>query len=232
MPPPTDVLPPFPGFRKEGLTFLSDLKKNNEREWFKARKSTFDDEVMWPLKCLVADVAQEVQRRGLQLNGDPKGSVFRIYRDVRFSKNKDPYKTHVAAVLSPSGDKKDPGGIYIHIEPGRCFLAAGFWSPEKDLLSRIREHMVASPQTFLDLVEDAESNGLTFTTRDSLKRMPRGFEKHAESPAADYIKWKGFILTQQCKESEVKKPAFTQTVADFAEKARPALEYGWGLMKA
>lgn len=226
---PADALPPFPGFRKEALAFLADLKKNNEREWFKARKSTFDDEVMWPLKCLVADVAQEVQKRGLGLNGDPKGSVFRIYRDVRFSKNKDPYKTHVAAVLSPSGKKDDPGGIYIHIEPKRCFLAAGFWNPDKELLARLRESMASSPETFLGIVKGAEKAGMKLTTHDSLKRMPRGFEDYADAPAAKYLKWKGFIITLDCKEADVKKASFTQQVADFAEAVKPALEYGWKL---
>jgi len=231
MPSPPDALPPFPGFRKEALKFLVDLKKNNEREWFKARKSTFDDEVMWPLKCLVADVAHEVQQRGLPLNGDAKGSVFRIYRDVRFSKNKDPYKTHVAAVLSPSGKKDDPGGIYIHIEPKKCFLVAGFWNPEKDLLARIRENMASTPETFLTIVRDTEKAGMKLTTHDSLKRLPRGFEEHADSPAAEYLKWKGFIISQECRVADIEKPAFTQQVADFAESVRPALEFGWVLMR-
>ncbi len=227
---PADALPPFPGFRKEALTFLADLKKNNDRDWFQARKSTFDDEVMWPLKCLVADVAREIQRRGLDLIGDPKGSVFRIYRDVRFSANKDPYKTHIAAVLSPSGKKDDPGGIYIHIEPKKCFVAAGFWNPEKELLARIRERMASSPEVFLGIVKDAEKAGMKLEKHDALKRMPRGFEDFADSSAAEYIKWKGYIVTQECKEADVQKPAFTQQVADFAERARPALEFGWALM--
>lgn len=227
---PNDPLPPFPGFRKDALKFLADLNKNNDRDWFKARKSTFDDEVMWPLKCLVADVAKEVQSRGLQLNGDPKGSIFRIYRDVRFSKNKDPYKTHVAAVLSPSGKKDDPGGIYIHVEPKKCFLAAGYWNPEKNLLARIRESIASKPEVFLGIVKNAEKAGMKLTTHDSLKRMPRGFEDYADSPTAEYLKWKGYIITQDCKEADIQKPEFTQQVADFAVSVRPALEFGWELM--
>lgn len=230
MPSPTDALPPFPGFRKEALKFLADLRKNNDRDWFKARKSTFDDEVMWPLTCLVADVTREVKERGLPLNGDAKGSVFRIYRDVRFSSNKDPYKTHVAAVLSPTGKKDDPGGVYIHIEPKKCFLAAGFWNPEPKLLGRIRESIANKPETFLGIVRDAEKGGMKLTKREVLKRMPRGFEDYAESPAAVYLKWKGYIITRDCNESEIQKPAFTQTVTDFAVSVRPALEFGWALM--
>ena len=225
-----DTLPPFPGLRPEAFQFLRDLKAHNERDWFKPRKTTFDDELMDPIKCLVAQVGREAHARGIPLTGDPAKSLFRIYRDTRFSKNKDPYKTHVGATLTRSGRRDDPGGLYLHIQPDGCFLAAGFWAPPKELLSAWRERLAADPQGFLAVVEAVEAEGLELTTRDSLKRMPRGYEAHAESPAADYFKWKGTIASQPVADEALMTPAFAEQVLAFAEAARPLLDYGWRLI--
>ncbi|NNF57963.1 MAG: DUF2461 domain-containing protein [Rhodothermaceae bacterium] len=229
MPVPTDALPPFPGFRAEAFQFLRDLKAHNEREWFKPRKATYEDELLWPARCLIAQVSEEAPHHGLPLRGTPKKSVFRIYRDTRFSKNKAPYKTHVGLVLTRTGAKDDPGGLYVHIEPDNCFLAAGFWAPESPFLRRWRERIVANPDGFLQTVEQVEEAGLTLSARDSLKRMPRGFEDFADHPAADYLKWKGTIANQPVADAEAMTPAFTETVLTFAAAAQPLLDFGWTL---
>ena len=101
-----DALPPFPGFREEAFAFLRDLRQHNERDWFKPRKATYDDELLWPARCLIGELAEALPRAGVPLTGTPKKAPFRIYRDTRFSKNKDPYKTHLGLVLSRDGTKK------------------------------------------------------------------------------------------------------------------------------
>ena len=189
-----DDLPPFPGFRAEGLQFLSDLARNNDRDWFKPRKQTFDDELQWPFRCLVADFARRAPAAGLPLTGDPKRSLFRIYRDTRFSKNKRPYKTHVGAVLSRSGGRKDPGALYVHVEPGASFIAGGYWRPENDLLRRWRTRMAAQPARFLEMIETLEASGYAVSVRESLKRMPRGFEAESESDLADWLRAKSITF--------------------------------------
>ncbi len=224
-----DTLPPFPGLRPEAFQFLRDLKTNNRRDWFKPRKAVLDDELLDPIRCLVVQVGREASARGLPLHGDPARSLFRIYRDTRFSTNKDPYKTHVGATLTRSGERDDPGGLYVHVEPGGCFLAAGFWAPPKALLTAWRERIAADPQGFLGVAEAVEGAGLTLTTRESLKRMPRGYEALAESPAAAYLKWKGCIATQAVGEDALMTPAFAEDMLGFAEAARPLLDYGWRL---
>ncbi|MEL6770913.1 MAG: DUF2461 domain-containing protein [Bacteroidota bacterium] len=230
MPAPPLDLPPFPGFRDEGLQFLRDLADHNERDWFKPRKQTFVDECQWPLRCLIADCTRQAVHRGLPLGGDAKTSVFRIYRDTRFSKNKNPYKTHVSAVLSRSGGKKEPGSVYVHVEPGKSFLAAGYWFPERDLLRAWRDRLAHDPASFLNIVRQIEDAGLALSTRESLKRMPRGYNDYADSEVATYLRWKGAIVTRDVADADVQTPAFTTAVLDFAEASLPLLTFGWDLL--
>jgi len=224
-----DTFPPFPGFRDEAFQFLRDLRENNERDWFKPRKATYDDELLWPARCLVSDLAEVMPRAGLPLTGNPKKSPFRIYRDTRFSKNKAPYKTHLGLVLSRNGEKKNPGSIYVHVEPEHCFLAAGFWALESPLLRRWRERIVAAPEAWLATVEELEASGVTLGTgpAGTLKRMPRGFEDHAESPIAPYLKWKGTVATRDVAPEAPQSPAFADDIVAFAQDAMPLLAWGW-----
>ena len=223
-------LPPFPGFRSEAFDFLRQLAQNNERDWFKARKATYDDEVLWPMKCLIVDAARQIAALGLPLTGDPKNSLFRIYRDTRFSKNKQPYKTHAGAVLSRSGSRKDSGSVYIHFEPGKAFLAAGYWRPESSLLRAWRARMAEAPAFFLEMARTLDAAGLPLQHGDnSLKRMPRGFEALADTEAAEYLRWKSFFVTRSVSDEALQSPAFTEAVVQMAHESLPLLDYGWQL---
>lgn len=232
--PPPDLLPPFPGVSDEGLAFLRDLRVHNDREWFKPRKATYDDELLAPLRMLVADLSRRLPEAGLPLSADPRKGVFRIYRDTRFRKDNTPYKTHIAASLGRNGDKKAPGVLYVHIEPGGSLVGGGFWQPESALLRRWRERMVAEPQAFLDMVEAVRASGLRFqaTGTNLLKRMPRGFESFADSPVAEFLKWKaGFVaFRDDVPDAAVRSPAFTDLTVETAEALRPLLEYGWRIV--
>ena len=223
-------LPPFPGLRTEALDFLRQLAQNNERDWFKARKATYDDEVLWPMKCLVVDAARQATSLSLPLTGDPKRSIFRIYRDTRFSKNKQPYKTHAGAVLSRSGSRKDNGVVYIHVEPGKAFLAGGFWRPETSLLRAWRARIAEAPALFLEMAHTLDDAGLPLHhANNTLKRMPRGYEDLADTETADYLRWKSFIVTRDVPDEALQSPDFTQTVVQMARDTLPLLEYGWQL---
>ncbi len=224
--------PPFPGLTDAGLQFLRDLRQNNDRAWFKERKPTFEDEVRDPVRCLVADFAREAAHAGLPLTGDPKRSLFRIYRDTRFSKDKQPYKTHVGVVLSRSGGKKDPGGVYVHVEPGDTFVAGGYWAPEPPLLRRWRSRMAEEPGEWLEVVARLEGAGLTVAPRASLKRMPRGFEGEADSDVAGWLKAKGIVARRDFHDEALQTPSFTGEVVAAARQMLPLLEYGWDLLDA
>lgn len=226
-------LPPFPGFRDEAFAFLRDLARNNRRDWFKPRKAVYDDEVVWPMQCLLAEATHAAARKGLPLRADPRRALFRIYRDTRFSKNKDPYKTHAGAVLSRTGSHKSSGGVYVHVQPDGCFLAAGFWRPETPLLRAWRTRMADDPVAFLTMAAALEAHGLPLRPHgDPLKRMPRGFEALADSDVAPYLRWKSFIVSQPVDEAALQAPGFTQTLVAFMEAAMPLLAYGWALEPA
>ena len=229
-----DALPPFPGLSDAGLQFLRDLRDHNDRDWFTPRKATYQDEVREPMRMLVADLSRRLPERGLPLTGDPKTSVFRVYRDTRFSRNKAPYKTHASAALGRGGDRKAPGALYVQVAPGATFVGGGFWTPERTLLRRWRERLVSEPDAFLAVADDLERAGLRFraTGDNRLKRMPRGFEDWADSPVAEYLKWKaGFVAFRDgVPDAVVQTPAFTDLVVETAEALRPLLDYGWALV--
>lgn len=222
--------PPFPGFRSEAFDFLRQLAENNRRDWFKPRKETFDDEIVWPFRCLIVDAARQASAQNLPLSGDPKRSLFRIYRDTRFSKNKVPYKTHAGAVLSRTGTTKDRGGLYIHLEPDNCFIASGFWHPPNPFLRSWRTRMADAPATFLEMAATLDADGLTLKPRgDSLKRMPRGFEAFQDSDIADYLRWKSYIVVREFPDEALQAPSFTEEVLAMMKAVVPLLEFGWQL---
>jgi len=231
-PPPLldSTLPPFPGFRPEAFDFLRELKANNDRAWFKARKATFDDELAWPMSCLVEQLGRELPARGVPLTGDPARAVFRIYRDTRFSANKEPYKTHLAAYLTRSGDRKEDGGLYIHAGADECVVGAGFWNSDPALVRRWRERLAAAPAEFLDAVASMEGEGLEMRAQEPLKRMPRGYEGHADAAAAPWLRAKGIFAAQKLTEAQAGAPQFANSVADVAEAAMPLLRWGWALV--
>ena len=226
--PTLQTLPPFPGLRDEAFAFLRNLKVNNDRDWFKPRKQVFEDELQWPMRCLLADAARRASDEGLPLTADPKRALFRIYRDTRFSKNKQPYKTHVGAVLSRSGTHKDNGVVYIHVEPGASFLGAGFYRLDNSLLNVWRTHFVEMPAAFLDVVQQLEARGLELcTTDDALKRGPAGFEEHREGEMAEYLCWKSFLVRRPVADDALRTPDFTNTILQLARDVEPLLAYGW-----
>jgi uncharacterized protein (TIGR02453 family) len=184
------------------------------------------------MRMLVADLSRRLPERGLPLSGDPNRAVFRIYRDTRFSKNKAPYKTHVAAALSRDGVKGSPGALYIHVEPGANRVGGGFWRADRDFLRVWRGRLAADPDAFLRIVEAAEAAGLTLQTPGSpLTRMPRGFQDQSDNPAADYFRWRGGFagMREDLADEAVLSPGFADLIVETAEALRPLLEYGWSV---
>src|SRR5712691_612415 len=149
----------FPGVPPGALAFFKGLRDHNDPVWFKPRKAVYEAEVLAPFRHLIVAVAAALEEAGLPLVGDPQRSIFRIYRDVRFSPDKRLYKTHAGAVLTRSGSKRDPGLLYLHLEPGDSMVAAGFWHPEPDLLGRLRRAILDDPAGFVAMADSFAASG-------------------------------------------------------------------------
>jgi uncharacterized protein (TIGR02453 family) len=221
----------FAGFRPAAFEFLAALRDNNDPAWFKPRKVIYETEVLAPLRDLIAAVALALAEAGLPLLGDPKGGIFRIYRDVRFSPDKRLYKTHAGGVLTRSGTKRDPGVLYIHVAPGESMTAAGFWHPEPALLARLRRAIVGDPEGFLAIAGKLAAAGSPISSDQRLSRPPRGFEAAKDTPIAEYVGWKSFTSHAALSDAEMRSPALVDCIVEFARTALPLLAWGWAALE-
>jgi uncharacterized protein (TIGR02453 family) len=221
----------FAGFRPAAFTFFRGLRRNNDPAWFKPRKAVYEAEVLAPFRALVAAVGAALGDAGIPLAGDPLRSIFRIYRDVRFSPDKRLYKTHAGAVLTRSGGKRDPGLLYLHLEPGESMVAAGFWHPEPPLLTRLRRAILGDPDRFVEIADALMAAGCPVSSDSTLTRPPRGFEAAKGTPVADYVCWKSFTAHAALTDREMQSPAVVDHIVDFARLALPLLEWGWAAIE-
>jgi uncharacterized protein (TIGR02453 family) len=220
--------PPFPGFQAEAFQFLRALAKNNERDWFKARKDTYEEELKDPLELLLADGARRLSNAGLPLTAHPTDSQFRIYRDMRFTDDKTPYKTHVSGVFDRSGHRDENGVVYVHVEPGYCFLGAGFYQPSVSYLRPVRERIAAEPERFVELLDEMEDRGLpVHSMEDTLTGMPKGFSDYRNTPIASYLKWKNYVVKRDYPDEALQSPDFTDEIVRMTQDVRPLLEFVW-----
>jgi uncharacterized protein (TIGR02453 family) len=221
----------FTGFSPQALKFLHDLKKHNDRVWFAPRKELYERECLAPLRALTVDLASALRKAKIPIDADPSRVGFRIYRDVRFSLDKSPYKTNLGTYLPYRGIRGAPGGLYIHVAPKESFVVAGFYQLDKEPLQRWREAMASDPGRFQRVMRALQRNGLTLSeSDDALKRMPRGFEAMAESPIAASFKIGSFIVSEKLSDAGVADAGLIQTSLAFVKKAKPLLEYGWGAL--
>ena len=218
---------PFLGFGSEALPFLKALGFHQTREWFQEHKAIYDQQVKGPMGDLVEALTTTLQDAGLPLKGDRKASLFRINRDVRFSKNKHPYNTHASAVLTRTGTKQGNGLLYVHVSPEESFAAAGFYQPAAADLQKLREVIRDHSDRFVEMVGDLSRAGFSLGTEGALKRMPRGFEEEKDSELAWALKLKSFIVVMPLDPSTLCVPSMVKTITDFAIASRPLLDFGW-----
>jgi uncharacterized protein (TIGR02453 family) len=218
----------FPGFRPAAFKFLRDLASNQNREWFQANRDTYDREVLAPLRALVADLATEFSRRDVGLTADPLKAVFRIHRDVRFSRDKAPYKTHAGAVLSRDGTKGGFGLFYIHIDPAESFAASGFYQADPKYLEAMRIAMFEEAPAIRAALDAAHASGAELMREDALARLPRGFEHTACTDAAELVKLRHLVVRWPLPKKALADPALVATLAGYGEAAKQLLAFGWG----
>lgn len=223
----------FQGFPARGLRFLSGLAKNNERAWFQARKHIYEDDLLLPMQALVVELSDRFARKGIPVFGDIRRSIFRIYRDVRFSHDKLPYKTHFAAYLSPDGGRHTPGGLYIHVAPKNAFLSLAFYNMERPLIHRWRVAMAEDPKGFFSVLRALKRSKMALISadeeEDSLQRMPRGFTHLAETPLGPYFRLRHFLVHEDLNPAIFSSRRLVERCAVFVERGLPLLKYGWRL---
>jgi uncharacterized protein (TIGR02453 family) len=226
--PPVDIdlYPPFAGFPKEGIAFLRKLKKNNNRTWFERHKSEYETSVKLPMQSLIVALQPHFARFAPEFDLNPKRSLFRIYRDIRFSSDKTPYKTHVAAHFVLRGRPKGfvGSGYYLHIEPGEAFVGGGIYIPDGDQLKKIRKSIAERAHDFLSVVENGRFKKLFAPFEwDKLQRVPKGYvETH---PMAEWLKYKQFFVGVSWKEAKSYKESFVEEVSAVCEAAAPLVRF-------
>lgn len=208
--------------KKEALDFLKTLSKNNNRDWFNKHKERYT-EARSNIISFADSLLFEMNKHDEIATLSGKDSLFRIYKDVRFSKNKTPYNTHWSGFFKRAS-KKLRGGYYFNIKPGGSVLAGGFWGPEPKDLKRIRQDIDLNYTDWKKLLA-----GKTFIktfgkmTGEQVSSSPRGYSK--DHPAIDLLRYKQFILRHEFTDKEVFSPDFPYNASDVFKKMRPFLNY-------
>ena len=215
-----------PWFPEAGLRFLGQLKLHNDREWFRERKEEYLQTVEEPMKQLVLAIAAACQSKGIPLRAKERSPVMRVYRDIRFSKNKSPYKTHVAAELRRSFSDSE-GLIYLHLSPTESFVAAGTWQPERLLLHAWRETIVHHHDQFDRMQKALKKAGLAFSGHYALSKLPRGFTQYNGEPFAEFLKLTSFVVSKPLTRAQVTASDLKDQVVKFIVSVRPLLEFVW-----
>jgi uncharacterized protein (TIGR02453 family) len=210
--------------RPEALTFLRNLARHNDREWFQPRKAIFEAELKEPMLAIIRKVTDAMTAFAPSFVRPAEKSLFRIYRDTRFSNNKLPYKTHVAAWWSAAGMEKTSGaGYYFQVDPKEVIIAAGAWMPEKDQLATIRHWLLLNHAAFRKLLQKpAVRRRFSEFEGNSLVRPPKGFPQ--EHPALDLIKCRQWGLSTSLPASEALKPGFSATLIRHFKLAAPLVD--------
>jgi len=219
-----EIYPPFHGFPKEGIAFLKQLKSNNNREWFKSHKSEYEDFVKLPMQSFIASLKPKIAKIAPEIDVNPKKSMFRIYRDTRFSKNKQPYKTHVAAVFHLRGNWQKSAGYYVHIEPGGIYVGGGIYMPDSEQMKKIRRAIADNPKEFLAIVGSASFSKKFGTLEgEKLQRVPLGFPK--DHMMAEWLKYKSFYTGVEWEEKECYTPKFIDKVVGVYKDLLPLVRF-------
>lgn len=208
-------------FTPELFRFLARLKRNNDREWFLAHKDEYEAQVRQPALRFITDLAAPLYEITPYLVADPRssrGSLFRIYRDTRFSADKRPYKTHLAMRFSHRGKDVHSPGFYLHLEQGGCFAASGLWHPEPPTLLKVRNAMVSRPQEWR-----AVRKLLNWDDASKLSRPPRGFP--ADHEFVEDLKLRDIGTAVEFTDDQICGPRFMATFATACRKMSPVARF-------
>lgn len=195
------------------LDFLKELKQNNNREWFDQHKDEYLD-VKRKHELILGKVIEEISRFDpLTGKPEPKDCVFRIYRDIRFSKDKLPYKTHLGAFIARGGRKSQRPGYYLHLEPGNSMIGGGIYMPQPEVLKKIRNEIYFDSVKFRSILEEKSFSKLFGTLyEDKLSRNPKDFD--ADFADIDLLRYKSYFVERYLSDDEVLSDKFETIVVD------------------
>ncbi len=218
--------PPFTGFSREGINFFKRLKRNNTRQWFTAHKEEYENLVKLPMCSLLANLRPHFEKFAPEYDLNPKRAIFRIYRDVRFSPDKTPYKTYSAAHFVLRGQPKGfvGSGYYVQVGPGECYVGGGIYIPDSNQLKKIRKAISTRGEEFLSIVKNKRFIKM-FAPFDweKLKRIPKGYDEN--HPMAEWLKYKQFFVGVSWQEEKCHYPKFVDEVAMICKEVTPLVKF-------
>lgn len=220
----------FPGFGPKALAFFKALKFHQDKAWFEDNRALYQSDVLDPMVALLDDLTEAYAKKSIPLRAEGKRSIFRIHRDVRFSKDKSPYKTHCGATLTRFGGKLDQGLVYLHIDPEGCFMAAGFHMLEPAELAKLRQAIAGKPAKVAAMQAALQKGRLALTSEFQLSRIPRGFDALKGGPLDGVIRLKSFLVEEPMSQTEIQSPKLAQQILNFTLRARPLLDFGWAAL--
>lgn len=220
--------PDFSGFPPAMFQFLRELKHNNNRAWFEENKPRYKEVVVEPMLAFIRSMEEPMREISPYFRVVAKahgGSMFRIYRDSRFSKDKRPYKENVGCQFRhEAGRDAHAPGFYFHLEPDNVFLGGGIWMPPNPVLNKIRLIIQAFPKSWQQVIEDKQFIALTNGVQgDGLKRPPRGFDP--EHPYIEDIKRKSFFAAHHISEQQACQPDIVERVSETYEAISPLMQF-------
>lgn len=218
----------FPGFQKSFFGFFEELSKNNKREWFNANKDRYKSEVVAPISCFIEAIAPRLEKISPHYVADPRptgGSMFRIYRDVRFSKDKKPYKENAGVHFRHHrGKDAHAPGFYLHLSVDRVFFGGGIWYAPNPQLLKIREAIADDTDAWKKIANNKkikeQCGGIG---GDGLKRPPKGFD--ADTPFIEDIKRKSFFAMTEGSAKKANSPQFIDDVTQAYKTAKPLMKF-------
>ncbi len=214
-------------FTRGLFDFLKDLARYNDRDWFQANKERYETEVQEPFLRLIADLAPGLKKIRPGLIADPspnRGSMMRIYRDIRFSQDKSPYKTFIAAHFGQAkGNDASGPAAYLRLEPGASLIGGGVWQPEPAVLKKIRDRIVADPKSWKRVTSQQALEPMCIMALEPLKRPPAGYD--ANHPLIEDIKRKHFAIKSPLTDGEVCGPQLKDLVLSSVRSISPFLQF-------
>ena len=214
-----------PGFSAASLRFLRALKRNNDRDWFRARRDEYDRVVRAPMIAVIEQLAVDFSRFAPEMVASARTSLYRVYRDTRFSSDKTPLKTHISASFRWRGLPKGGGaGLYLEVDPRWTWMGGGFYSPEPQHLVRIRSHISETYPEVDRIVRSARFKRVLGTLDgDRLTRLPRGHA--ADDPAAEYLKYKHFLAGREFTAAFATTPEFYPALLETFRAVMPLVRF-------
>jgi uncharacterized protein (TIGR02453 family) len=218
-------------FSPAALRFFRQLSAHNDKQWFEAHRAEYEHEVREPMRSLIEDLDARFTRFAPEIGGDPKRSMFRINRDIRFSKNKSPYKTnagcwfHHRSASGRVGGEAGEGsaGFYFHFEPAKSFVGAGIWMPPRPLLNRLRDAIAEDPKPFVRATRSLPKRFGGLDDSAVLKRMPRGYSE--EHPAAQWLRYQSFTSGRPLTDTQVTSAKLPTLLAGEFEALLPLVRW-------